>query len=112
MGGEEIRESVSDYPNSGILNPNKYHRDGSKMPTHNGNGQLTCKHCQQVTAFEIAMWNRGRFLTMAFTEKELSEKKRAEAKARKAGLATADEAANQAEMPVDSGETKTGEVLF
>ena len=81
---------MSEYPNSGILNPNKFFREGSKMPTHNGKGELTCKHCHQVTAFEIAAWRRngGKLITLSFTEKELAEKKRAEAKARKAGLAT------------------------
>jgi hypothetical protein len=109
MGREEIREPVSEYPNSGVLNPNKFFREGSKMPTHNGRGKVTCKHCQCETEFEIAAWRRngGKLITLAFTEKELAEKKRADAKAKKAAL-------ERGEEPTDTNQSEftPGQQIF
>lgn len=83
---------MSEYPNSGILNPNKYKRPGTKMPDFNGKAAVTCVHCKGETVFELAAWNRnGRFTTIAFTEKSVADAKRAAYAAKKAGLPVAGE---------------------
>jgi hypothetical protein len=77
---------MSEFPNSGIMNPNKYKRPGTKMPDYNGSCSVTCVHCKGETHFELAAWNRGKFTTIAFTEKSEANAKKAAYKARKAGL--------------------------
>ena len=107
---------MSEFPNSGIMNPNKYKRPGTKMPDFNGKATVTCKHCQQETEFELAAWNRGaRFTTIAFTEKSVAEKRKADYAAKKAGLPTAaEQTTNEAadEAAQQSDESKPGEVPF
>lgn len=121
MGREEIRDPVSEYPNSGLLNPNKFWREGSKMPTHNGRGRVKhivkvkCQHCEAEheaeveIEFEIAAWRRngGKLITLAFTEKELAEKKRADAKAKRAAAERGEE-----QPQTDSTEFTPGQQIF
>ena len=93
---------MSEYPNSGIMNPSKYKKPGTKMPDFNGTCAVTCVHCKGQTVFELAAWNRGKFTTIAFTEKTEAEAKKAAYKARKAGLPVAGaEEQRQAEAPED-----------
>jgi len=83
---------MSEYPNSGILNRNKYKKAGSNAPDATGKCVSTCKHCKQETEFEIAGWIRemsGRkFTTLRFTERGEAEAKRTAARAAKSGLPT------------------------
>jgi hypothetical protein len=97
---------MSDYPNSGILNPNKYKRPGTKQPDMNGKAAVNCKHCQKETEFELAAWSRGNFTTLTFTEKTIAEAKRAAAKAAKAGLPPPGDAPAQSTAPAPE-ETNT-----
>lgn len=98
-------------PNSGIVNPNKYARAGSRAPHYNGRGELTCKHCGEATQFEIAIWDRRTLMTMAFTEKSLAEQRRAEAKARKAGLPLPGAAQPETETTTEA-EPKEGDTIY
>lgn len=90
---------MTEYPNSGILNANRYKRAGSKQPDLNGKAVMTCVHCQQETEFEMAAWHRGKFTTVAFTEKAEAERKRAAAKAKRAGIPEENAESGNAEMP-------------
>ena len=99
---------MSEYANSGIINPNKYKRPGTKMPDFNGKAKTTCKHCQCETEFEIAAWDKGRYTTIAFTEKSVAEAKKAAYAAKKAGLPTAETASADAEADAAaSGDSQT-----
>ena len=95
---------MSDYPNSGILNRNKFKRTGSKAPDATGQGIITCK-CGHETEFQIAGWmhdkNGKKFTALRFEEKGAAEKRKAEAIAKKSGLPI--EGATHPETP----ETKT-----
>ena len=64
---------MAEYPNSGVLNANKWKREGTKQPDQTGKAVVTCKHCQKETAFEIAAWIRGGYTTLMFTEKRSEE---------------------------------------
>lgn len=80
---------MSDYPNSGILFPNRYKRAGTKSPDRNGTLKATCVHCQKETDYEALEWDHKRnkpFVTIKLTEKSEAERKRAEYKARQSGL--------------------------
>ncbi len=110
---------MSEYANSGIINPNKYKRPGTRMPDFNGKAKTTCVHCKCETEFEVAAWDKGRYTTLAFTEKSAAAAKKAAAAAQRAGLPTAaEQASNQAADDAAStttendGEPKTGDALF
>lgn len=92
------------------MNPNKYKRPGTNMPDFNGKAKMTCVHCQQMTEFVFAAWDKGRYTTLAFTEKSAAEAKKAAAAARKAGLPVPGES-QQPDESAD-GEPKPGEVPF
>jgi hypothetical protein len=98
---------MSDYPNSGILNPNKWKKPGTKQPDMNGKAAVNCKHCQKETEFELAAWSRGNFTTLTFTEKSVAEAKRAAAKAAKAGLPPPGETAQSADSVPTESETES-----
>lgn len=80
---------MSEYPNSGILFPNQYHRTGGNMPSQKGSARTTCLHCGAETEFEVVAWDKKKsksFLALKFTEKGEAERKKTEAQARKSGL--------------------------
>ena len=65
---------MSDYPNTGTLGKNKYHKEGSKIPEYSGKGEITCPHCHREFKRDIAAWlktnnNDGtRFFGLKFEE--------------------------------------------
>lgn len=97
-------------PNSGILNVNKWKKPGSKQPDLNGRVMTVCVHCQKTTEFAIAAWDRGRFTTLALTEKAEADRKKAEWKAKRRQAAGGDEAEPEREQAAE--QPQEGEVPF
>ena len=100
---------MAEYPNSAILNANKYKKAGTKQPDLKGTAATTCVHCEKETEFELAGWKSEKFITLKFTEKSEAERKRNEAKAKRAGLPTESEAP---QADVSTGEPDGQEIPF
>lgn len=77
---------MSEFKNSGVMNPNKYKRPGTKQPDYKGTAKTTCVHCQRETEFVLAAWVRGVYTTFLFKEKAQAEQERAAYARKKAGL--------------------------